>query len=85
MRVRMFRALAATHAAELDSLGAQAAAAPPEAAGRWQREIEAAKQRQGRQEIELQRDFAVREGNAALARRLNQRLARLAMVAGGSR
>ncbi len=79
-----FRALAATQAAELDSLGALAATSPAEA-GRWQREIEAAKRRHAREEIVLQQGFALRTGNAALARRLALRLERLELASGGAR
>ena len=83
-RRQAFRALAQSQAAELDSLGALAAAAPAEAA-RWQREIEAAKRRHAREEILLQQDFALRTGNAALARRLALRLERLELADGGAR
>lgn len=83
-RVRLWRELARVQAAELDSLAALASSSP-ETAGRWHREIEAAKQRHARQEIEMQRDLAVRDGNAALARRLETRLSRLAAVTGGAR
>lgn len=83
-RVRLWRELARVQAAELDSLAALASSSP-ETAGRWHREIEVAKQRHARQEIEMQRDLAVRDGNAALARRLETRLSRLAAVTGGAR
>lgn len=81
-----FRALAASQAAELDSLGALAAAAgaAPAEAARWQREIEVAKRRHAREEIVLQQDFALRTGNAALARRLALRLERLELANGGA-
>ncbi len=84
-RAQVLRALARTQAAELDSLGALAAAASPAESGRWQREIEAAKHRHLREEIVLQQDFAVRTGNAALARRLSLRLERLDRANGGVR
>ena len=84
VRLEAWRALARAQAAELDSLGALAAAAPADA-GRLQREIEAAKRRHVRDEIELQRTFALRAGNAALARRLALRLERLELANGGAR
>ncbi len=83
-RVRLWRELARVQAAELDSLAALTSSSPEEA-GRRHLEIEAAKQRHARQEIELQRSLAVRDGNAALVRRLDTRLARLAAVTGGAR
>ena len=83
-RVRLWRELARVQAAELDSLAALTSSTPEEA-GRRHRDIEAAKQRHARQEIELQRDLAVRDGNAALVRRLDTRLSRLAAVTGGAR
>ncbi|MFN8588802.1 MAG: hypothetical protein U0704_13495 [Candidatus Eisenbacteria bacterium] len=83
-RVEALRALARTQAAELDSLAAFAAAYPAEGA-RWQRTIEAAKQRHVREEIVLQREFALRFGHAALARRLALRLERLELAGGGAR
>lgn len=86
-RRQALRVLARTQAAELDSLAALAAlaAVAPAEAGRWQREIEAVKRRHAREEIVLQQDFARRSGDAALARRLAQRLERLDRVAGGAR
>ncbi len=83
-RRQALRALALAHAAELDSLAALTAATPVES-GRLQRDIEAAKRRHTREEILLQRDFALRSGDAALARRLALRLERLELANGGSR
>ena len=83
-RSRLLRDLAREHAAELDSLAARAAAEPARA-NALHREIEAAKRRHVREEIELQRAVALRDGRVALARRLELRLSRLDAATAGAR
>ncbi len=74
-RSQLLRALSHQHGAEIDSLEALAAAAPQRGA-ELHREIERAKRRHSREEIELQRQVALRDGRVALARRLELRLTR---------
>lgn len=75
------RALARAQRAELDSLAARLAADPADAR-RLHGEIVAVKRRHAREELLLHREFALRSGNAALARRIE---ARLASFDGGAR
>ncbi len=83
-RSQLLRGLSRRHTAEIDSLEALAAVAP-RGASALQAEIERAKHRHAREEIELQRQVAVRDGRVALARRLELRLTRLDGVARGDR
>lgn len=83
-RVARHRALARAHSAEIDSLSAHLAASPEEA-GRYHREIEAAKRRHAHETVVLQREFALRAGDLALVRKLETRLTRLAGAEAGAR
>jgi hypothetical protein len=83
-RASLMKSLARVQLAELDSLAAIVAASPADAS-RLHREIEAAKRRHAREEVGLQREFALRTGNLALAHKLETRLARLAAAEAGVR
>ena len=83
-RMTQVRALERAQRAELDSLAVLLAAEPADAR-RWHGEIQAAKRRHARAEVELSRAFALRAGDAALARKLDARLARLAGREGAGR
>lgn len=83
-RSALLRSLAREHAAEIDSLEALLGASPARAAT-LAREIEAAKRRHAREEIELQIEVARRDGRVGLARRLELRLARHDAVVRGAR